>query len=167
MAAFIIVGMLISAKVVYNVANSPEESSQVMDLSKEINFESVKVIDNRIFSNNKENLYDNVEALSEIYSNLNPNTDLAFIVGNSEEFRVFFHKSTYQGSAGVSTGGSDAEIEIQEQVNGQGTIYPLEDGKIRYRLDDKTVRTFDVKKGQNFYIVLKNEKEGEKIVVSN
>ena len=86
-AAIIIVGVLFGLTAIYNSASSQKEDSKVYDLSKEVDFESARVIDSGIFyGRNQSEINDYLYRLIEYYGKTNPPSNIVLLYGNTKGF---------------------------------------------------------------------------------
>ena len=79
-AAFVIIGILISLSTVYIAINAMPEEKKVYDLSKEINEETAQIISNGVI-NNPGIIETNIDSLAQSYSITYPDSEIAVIYG--------------------------------------------------------------------------------------
>ena len=166
LAAIVIISIIIGLGVVNNKINAPSEDIKTYDLSKEIEFEGSKVIDQGIISGTPDQLLLNLEDLISIYSNNYPESEIAVVYGDSTEINKF---STYykvdEGNIGIGeTAGIRPKLKSQVpigEINRQGN-------KVKILLPgDQAQFTFQVDEGQNFYVIVRKEKGDQKFIVQS
>lgn len=149
-AALIIIAVVVSLVVVYNVANVSEEDIKVYDLSSEINFEQSQVIDNGVFTG--QDIDQNIKDLADIYQNLNP--DIDFQIAYSTNVNICFLESEItSGTLGEERRSIGEKRCNNDEIDEDG-------GKIRIPIDGESL-TFDLKPGQAFYLIVTKMKDGE------
>lgn len=165
-AAIVIVTIIISLGVVYNRVHVTAEESKIYDLSEEINFEAAQIIDNGVLTGSLSNVSSRIENLTDAYSKSNPNQDFFLVFGDGEtgELSVLYYNKSKTGSIGISAGGSIFDQELDLIRKGR---FKSESGLVEIEISDEVSRQFNLKPGQNFYILITKSKEGEKLVASN
>ncbi len=173
-AALIIVGILVGLGAIYNDVRTSNEDTQVYDLSKEINFESSKVVDQGVFSGSSSStIEDNIKKLIEIYSNSSPNNEIFVLYGNETEKKsLIYYKVENSGSTGISAGsGQNSKVDFYQQKLGTAAVDygSTESGKIKIKLSEERdlEYTFDLEKGESFYIIVRKDKDAERFVAKN
>ena len=162
-AALVIIAILIGITTIYNVVNAAEEDQTVYDLTNEIDFESVQLLDNGIFNERTENqINQHVKSLMDNYASSNPESDLITIYGDFDQVSILYYSSIEHGTVGVSTGGSSIEQPIEVSEERQKTINPV-DKKVKVVIGD-IYYEFILTAGQNFYIIVKKDNKGERFV---
>ena len=162
--ALIIAALIISLGAIYNYARSSKEDATIFDLSKEIDYETSRVIDRGIFK--QENINQQVENISEYYANLNPRSELITVFGNFTQVVAYHYKLDETGRICIQTGACSG-ITIFKKI--KEPLAPIRDpntGIITIMLAEGTEYKFELKSGQNFYIVLIKENDSEKFVAS-
>ncbi len=181
-AALIIAVIIFGLRASYVSLSSPAEDTRIYDLSEEINFESSQVIDSGVVEGQgEEQIYNNLKELTKSYAELNPNSDLAVYYGNETEIKAVSYETSSSGEVGFNLGGTQTGFTTIKNRNVREAKYSSTDflcslsgncqKKVRLILkgnNDKDYNyDFKLKKGQNFFIVIKKEKGDERIVVSN
>ena len=167
-AALIIIGILISLRVVYNVAQGPPEDTQTYDLSEEIKFEGAQVIDNGIFTaKDQTEINSKVEFLTNHYFELGTQDDLIIVVGDEREANIIYYTHKTTGFVGIGLGSQPITLTQTEQTKLTATESVSPGTPIELTFQGQNLGTFNIKKGQTFYLVLKKEKNGEQIVATN
>ncbi len=163
-AALIIVVLIIGLGAVYNYANSTQEDSSVFDLSEEIDYETSRVIDRGIFTG-EANINEKVSAITEYYANRNPNSELVTILGNTTQIIAYHYQLDEAGTICIQTGACSGILFFQKERRFPRSV--VQDNNIvTVNLNDGSSHRFELKQGQNFYLVLIKNKEGEKFVAS-
>ena len=160
-AAIIIASLLIGLGAIYNYASSQKEDLSVIDLSKEIDFETSRVIDRGIFRG--ENATAQVENITEYYANINPKNELTIIYGNSTDIIAYHYKLDDAGNVCIQTGACSGLSFFKKIRTSPSLIKNL--NTIQVILGDSTYE-FNLKAGQNFYLVLIKSDQQGKIVVA-
>ncbi len=164
-AALIIIGVLIGLGTIYNSFSSKEEDTTVYDLSKEINFESSRVLDNGLYSSlSSDQIKSNIDNLTSYYQKQNLGNDIAIIYGNSQNATLILIENKGTGSIGIDTGGAPITV-INPTANKKiiQTI-PNPGGNINIKLNSTFNFPFILSQNQQFYIVVKKERENERTV---
>lgn len=160
-AAIIIAALLIGLGSIYNYARTEKEDSSIIDLSKEIDFETSRVIDRGIFKG--ENATKQVENLTEYYANLNPKNELIIIYGNSTDIFAYHYKLDDTGNVCIQTGACSGLSFFKKIRTSPSLIKNLNSIQV---ILDGAMYEFNLKAGQNFYLVLIKSDQQEKIVVA-
>lgn len=162
-AALVIAGIIITLTTInISTRTSDIKTTAIYDLSKEIDYESSSLIDYGVYNPN--NITGYMNSLMANYSAANPNTDIVFVYGNfggdtltgTSYFSEPIARSSFAG-AGFTT----REKKIK-QVNGT-----IDNKKVNVTLSDNSTISFNLKSGENFFIVLKMESGEETIVAKN
>ena len=164
-AALVIVAILFGLGTVYTSIKSQKEDQSIYDLSKEISIEASQVIDNGVFlAISQEKINENIENLTHYYAELNPNTDLVFIYGNQSLVYLLLYNNTIQGSVGISSGGSPANLQVVGRNTQKSTLSNTD--KVTVILPKNINYHFNISQGQNFYIVIKRERANDRTIAS-
>jgi hypothetical protein len=163
-AALIIASLIIGLSSIYNYARSTKEDTSIFDLSKEIDYETSRVIDSGVF--NQENFSINVDSISKYYADLNPHSELITLTGNLESSEIIAHhyKLDQTGTVCIQTGACSG-LNFFTKIK-QTPIQIPSGNQVQVVLDQGETYDFELKTGENFYIVLIKEDENEKIVAS-
>lgn len=160
-AALVIIALLLGLAVVYNSIKAPAEDLEVVDLSNEINYESAQVIQQGLNNGaSEQEIEKRINDLTEIYSEANPDSDLIIIYSSLNKITKIEYTSVPSGSTAVGTSGQQQSISnrdisiIQKPTSGED--YKIFVSGIEY--------TFDLNDGKDFYLIIKKDKEDEKIV---
>ena len=163
-AALVIVGVIATLITVYNNANSTEEENSVYDLSKEINYEGAQIIDSGTFqAKSQSEIESNIERLTDYYAqNVTPIGSLLIIYGNSSDASYILYNRTDIGTINVMTGsGGTTTTIIQMQRETKGTLDTSGSSNVGVILAPGITQTFQLKHGQNFFIILQKERDTE------
>jgi len=160
-AALIIVAVLLSLGTIYNKARVQKSDSRVYDLSKELTYEGAKVIDSGYYSSlNKDQIGERLNAIISNSSTANKDSDIITIFGDFNNITV----TNYSAQCNTVGIGDSAEISCVPNPETNTKSYPnqknvtVEIGGNNY--------TFQLKAGQNFYILMRKSKSGETYVAS-
>ena len=167
-ASVVIAFVLLGLGATYVATQSKKEDTRVYDLSKEISFESSKVIDSGVFNVlTEEQINKNLFNLSVYYAEANPQSDIRIYYGDSEKIYYTIYNTSQIGEVGINTGGASSSqmIEVRSVTNGTGSSV---NGQVKLILNqEKNVfYNFNLTSGQNFFIVLKNAREDEATVAA-
>lgn len=158
-AALVIVAIIFSLGVIYISTKTVKEDITVLDLSKEISYEGSQVIDNGVYTGG--DIDQRITELVGYYSEKNQDSDIMIVYGSSEGVKILEYLRTAH-SVGISTGGPPSSIQVRQRVLEGMSRIPVGD-KIEVPFGESTYE-FDLKEGQNFYIIIKKEKGAETIV---
>ncbi len=163
-AAVIIVLVVSGLTGVAIYASAGEDQEVFYDLSKEVGFETKKVLDWGVFHE------DNINALTESflfkYSTYIGEGRVIFIQGNRDElnFKALVFEDTEIGSVGLNMGSNeDKKIVISRKTGGEVKDVILESNRVIVKIDEIDYE-FDLNKGENLFFVIEKEVEGEKFV---
>jgi hypothetical protein len=153
-AALVIVTLLFSIGAVYNYATVQKEETQIYDLSKELGYEGASVIDSGVYNSQQGETPSYLMGLIGNYSASSPDSDFLAVYGNSGNLLLFNASNKCTGSASLgSTGLSICTRNLRNSTLPMGNPVVITLGGIEYK--------FDLQAGQNFYIVIKKERNGE------
>ena len=157
-ASIVIVGILLSLGVVYNIVIAPEEDIQVYDLSEEIDFEASKVIDTGIFYGESTlEISQKVGTLNDAYSISNKDKNFMMVYGNREGANIIKYDNVGRGRVGIKTGSENIKLIISEPKKLK-LKRPVYTANIRV-LVEEIPYTFELSNSQNFYVVIVKEDE--------
>lgn len=166
-AALVIVAILIGFATIYNFGKAPKEDFRVYDLSDEINYETNQVIDNGVFNGaTQEQIATNIENITLFYAKANPESDFIFYYGNKSFINYIIYVRNESGKVGIDfgTGISSSQATYTREVI-KGTEIPY-GNIVRVVVDEDIFYNFDLKEGQNFYLIIKKQRGQEKFVAS-
>lgn len=152
-AALVISGILIGLAGIYTEVNAPQEDLSVYDLSSELNYESLQVIDQGVYTGlSQQQINNNILNLTEYYVEKDPKKDFTIVYGDEESVTVRQYVATDTGSVGVSTGGSRVTenvvqrkiTETNAQPSGENIVINIGNSKL----------SFKITLGQQFYVVV-------------
>lgn len=163
-AALIIAGIILSlATVQIYTKTSQSENIKIYDLSKEIDFESKQVIDNGIYTESSaDSILQNISTLIDYYAKANPEKNITFIYGNEKSGLISWSYIVSYGQTGLSFGGTSSGLTSLKREIQENKVYS-EGGKVSVTLKNNQL-SFNLKPGENFYIILQETKEGEQLV---
>ena len=162
-ATVIIAGLIITLSTIYISTKTTKEDATVYDLSKEINYESNQVIDKGVYKS--ENMSAYLEKLTTYYAEISPGTDILVVSGNESTMSARFYGENPSGIIGTNMGGGtqgetllvQTSESLETKVEGKKIIVWL-----NKTADEHT--DFDLKPGENFYLILQRQKGGETLV---
>jgi len=167
-AAFAIIGVLVGLASIYTSAEILPEDETVLDISKELNFEGASVIDHGTFyALSKQEKVDHLKTLTDFYAKLNPDTDFIIIYGNSSNLTVTTYTSQDTGTVGLTIGNQPSQQFLSQQRENTYSLDPQGQKKITILIDpnnQEVQHTFDLKAGETFFIIAKEERQGERYV---
>jgi hypothetical protein len=173
-AAFVIIGLILSVRSIQNTTFAEEEEILIYDLSDEIAFESYSVIDHGTFNSlTSQETKSNLDDLTGIYAGSNPDSDILAIYGDESSFEVIAHINQPTGEISLKAPGANLDLPVNVKKRGLGSSASLLQGKngkfIKVLLDkEKNIwKTFRFKKGQNFFIIIGKIKGKDRIIATN
>ncbi len=163
-AALVIVAILVGLGTVYTSVKTQKEDQSVYDLSSEINEEASFVLDNGVFyATSPQQVSTNIENLTNFYAAANPGSNIIVVYGNSTVLNIIYYNNTETGDVGVSSGGADAALTIRARNVQKGTLIPHQQN-VTVALSEDATYNFEITSGQNFYLIIKKDREDETIV---
>jgi len=164
-AALIIAGIVLSLAAIYNFTSSREEDTQFYDLSSEIGFEGNKVLEHGVYSSQEIDLL--IRQIGNVYSEAiseQSNSTIVFLYGDIDSMTQLTYETKSQGSIGIGTGGEPQEkaVYTTQVITGPANI---EGNKVKINIADETYE-FELKSGENFFIIIQKEKFDEKLVAA-
>ena len=162
-ATVIIAGLLITLTTIYISTKTTKEDTAIYDLSKEINYESNQVIDLGVFKS--ENVSGYLNNLTAYYVAASSGTELLVVHGNATNMLATFYGENPSGLVGLNTGGGTSGVDLLVQSTSiletkvEGTKVTVWLNKSRGEHTD-----FQLKPGENFYLILQKQKGGETLV---
>jgi hypothetical protein len=164
-AALVIVGLLIGLTTVYTSSKKNIEDKTIYDLSKELNYETAELIDSGVFNSmSKEEISNQVQDFSSIYSNLNPDSDILIAYGNAEKLAITAFINRDFGGISIGLGQGHTTKVAEPLFKGKTTLEVVpESTNVEVNVLN-SIYTFKLKQGQNFYLIMKKERGDEKIV---
>ncbi len=187
-AALIIVILIVGLGTIYNYAKAPAKETYVYDLSKEIDFESSKVIEQGIITAGTDIQAKVQEIIDHYQKTIVPRTKtelIAVLVGRPSTGTKIYYYRPVESSIEVNTDSSGAgtiispvtvlnrancvtstrtERTITVRIRGNQNIPSCEDEVTTQSAQQPSEFIFDLKEGENFFIVLIKEKAGETFV---
>lgn len=172
-AATIIVGLILSIGAIKNAVYSTSEETQVYDLSEELSFESYYIIDYGTLNTLPQTQIQGYLAnLTGSYAKISPENEILAVYGNETSINVVQHKNIPTGSVGIETKGASIGQEIQKPTKRIPTALTFAgiSGKTVRVIVDSTKNIyydFTLKKGQNFFLVIKKQRGEEQTIIIN
>lgn len=168
-AALVIAGIVITLSVMNITIKAPEEDVTLYDLSSEIDYESSQLIDHGIYYSYSEGeISSSVISLMANYSYAYPNTDIVAVFGDENSVTELSYEKINVGSLGIGTGSTSGLTQIQIEPVTRITYPEGEEKKIEVKLNaigENSTVSFNLKSGQNFFLILKRTSGGQTNVV--
>ena len=164
-AALVIAGIIITFGIINITTRAPAEDVAIYDLSNEIGYESGQLIDRGVYmSLSPGQLSSQVISLIGNYSASNPDTDITVVYGDAANITAVSYENVPSGSEGVNIGGTTSQVlQTRRTIQShRASVNPS--GNITVRLNDTESLSFDLKQGENFYLILKKNVKGERLV---
>jgi len=165
---FLLIAALIIAVIVFGIGTifvstkTSKEDITLFDLSDEISFEGGKVVDNGIFTGG--DIQENVLQLSLIYKNLNPNSDIIILYGNRTLVNLIIFEDEDEGEINSNFGGNTINlVTVPAAYEPDITQIIPTNNMVTLTLLNSTYE-FDVREGQNLYLIVIRERGGETFV---
>ena len=162
---FLLIAALIIAVIVFGIGTifistkTSKEDITLFDLSDEISFEGGKVVDNGIFTGG--DIGKNIENLSLIYKELNPNSDILILYGNRTLVNQITFEDDDSGVITVNPGaGADSDVHTSTTHEPNSMAIIPENNMVTVMLGNSTYE-FDLREGQNLYLIVVRERGGE------
>lgn len=161
MAAIIVVVVISGLTGVATYINIGNEQRTFYDLSKEVGFETKKVLDWGVF-NDKE-----IDGLTESflfkYSDYIGQDEVIFIYGNGEGYKALRFEEDRIGSIGLDTG-MVKEININRRTEKKAKVI-LSENDVSVIINEISY-DFNLREGQNFFFVIIKEVQNERFVAT-
>jgi hypothetical protein len=169
-ATIIIAGLIITLSTIYISTKTTKEDTSIYDLSKEINYESNQVIDYGVYksvSGEKTSSY--LTNLTNYYVAASPGTELLVVHGNESVMSATYYGENPSGILGVNVGGGTVgDLILVQTASNLTTEYIEEEDftKVRVWLNvtENAYADFELKPGENFYLILQRQKGEETLV---
>lgn len=162
-AALVIVGIIITLSAVNISTKTPaKKNTAFYDLSKEIDYESSKLIDYGVYNKRESDTGKLITSLVANYSSTHPDTDFLFVYGNAEDGVSSTQYSRV--SSGLTSVGSATSYQYETDVSYPETDIDVTHSTISVTLDETETLDFELSPGENFYIVLTKEVGEETLV---
>ena len=152
-AALVIIAVIASLTVVYNETKPSDKDLVIYDLSNEINFEILQLLDSGYFNAlTPAQLNSSINSIVESYSATPSITDLVLIYGDNNKVNVIAY---YLKDSGTACGAEGGCTRVVERTFESKIVY-VTAGSILFTMNNVSYN-FNVEQyGQNFYLVLKN-----------
>lgn len=193
-AALIISAITIGFGTLYNNAQIERQDVQVYELSEELRSELHQAYDSGVVNEKAPlEIQKDIETLAQFYAIQNPDSNIVVIYGNETSLVELEYNQEQgdsyliQSEAGTQTTPEGTILENEEESRGQPTdrqVLDLREGehkKIQLKskpkkrqawekpnLEEDTdlvIKEFDIKKGQNFYLVVRKKVKNEEVVI--
>ncbi len=168
-ATIVIAGLIVGLSLIQISTKAPKEETAIYDLSREIGFESNKVIDYGVFNSvSQAQLSNNLTSLLDYYAAISPETEVMVIYGNENSLQgVYYTEKADSTGLSTGTGSSMKVLDISSTSQNITKYISVYGERIKVDINENISYEFDLKSGENFYIVLEKKKGEEKIVATN
>ena len=169
-AAIIIAVILLGLASVYVSVRVQEEDNTLFDLSEEFSEEAAQVIDSGVINTaTPESINAELQNLSDIYLKSNPDVEFTtlytIVYGDYNQVFALEAYNEDLGNIGVGFGGNPSTLPISQrevylsEISGEDVV------NVQVRIAEGVdPLDFNLKSGQNFYIVIQKESGGDRIV---
>lgn len=168
-AALIITGIIVTLSVINITTKAPEEDATLYDLSSEIDYESSQLIDHGVYySYDSDKLKESMVSLMSNYSSANPDTDIVSIFGDENSVTEMRYEQVAVGTLGIGTGSTSGLTQTKIEPVIRTTLLEENQKKIEVMFNatgENSTVSFNLKSGQNFFLVLKRTRGGQTNVV--
>lgn len=160
---FLIAGLIIATVIlglgqVYTSSITQKHEGVVYQLSDEIYYETSQVIDNGVFNDRPQTeINQDIQDLTQHYAELNPDSDIVIVYGDGQDLQQISYTGNLDNLTESSINTTTVDIGQEEQ---EITVTLASDKEI------KDTRTFPIKEGQNFYLVVRKKIKNEEYVVA-
>ena len=163
-AAIIVVGALVSISSIFNAARARSSNEQFYDLSREIKFETKRVLDYGIYYRADTDTL--VKQFLEEYASYIAQQKVLFLVGNeSGLFGLYFQNNALSGSVNIVTGQTTV-VPIQVVRQEEARVTPNQQtGEVSVAIDGAEY-VFKLLSGENFFFVIIKEENDEAFVAA-
>lgn len=167
LAAVIIVGLIVGFIAVSNYSKQ-SSSIKLYDLGKELEIESVRVLDYGVYSEFDEVQMANLlQGFIELYSDYGGEVEkIIFIFGNTETITVMGYQELQEEIIYIDIGEGRSPLILTRGETAYET-YEITDNKdaIVIIIIEGVTYEFELNPGENFYFIIAQEIEGEEYVV--
>lgn len=152
-AAVVVIGVLLGMSVIYNTTNAPREDTKIYDLSEKFYHEGSQVIDfNIIKQQNDSDLQNYLRRLvDDSSSQLESGSQIIIIYGDRLNGLYY---NTCDPTGRIDAGGSGSNLCSGAFLPVIAKVNDIDSNKIDVKYGNSTY-SFDVKQGQQFYMLLK------------
>lgn len=164
-AALIISGIILSFGNTYTKINIQTEDAKIYDLSEQLKYESTQVLDNGLIAGSTSDVIaENLKNLTEYYANLNPDSNIDIIFGNSTELKSISKK---QGEASIEISNI---LDSKDTKTGTNITKDSSNKKVKVKIPSESnsegaERSFDMNEGQNFYLIIRKKINDQDVII--
>jgi hypothetical protein len=163
-AVIVILAIIASIATVYNTAITKKSDTTIYDLSKEIEYESSKVLDRGVFfAENEVQIKSEIRNITDYYARSTLGQDLIVVYGNGQNLHLLYYNNTESGTVGFFIGGSQIVLP-QTELKLYENVTERKGDTITINIAEGVDYTFELRKGQFLFVVLKKEKDGERYI---
>lgn len=165
-ASFVVIIVMSGFATLYVKAQFNKDDQATYDLSKELFQEGAQVIDHGVFNAlSQAELEKNIINISNFYSASDPDREIIIVYGNESKIEALQYEKESYGSVGLSAGNDNgAGQEIKRKTIKKLENIPISGQTITIKVNEKDQYKFELKKGQNLFIILKKSTETEQFV---
>lgn len=165
LAAVIIVSMIVGFIAISNYSKQ-SSSIKLYDLGKELEIESVRVLDYGIYNTFDEKQMANLlQGFIELYSDYGGEVEkIIFIFGNTNNITVMGYQDLKDETILVEIGEISASLILTQGETASET-YELSGSSTVIIVIEGVLYKFELNPGENFYFIIAQEIEGEEYVV--
>lgn len=174
-AALVISGAILTLGRSYTKVTIQEEGAQLYDLSEQFKFEASQILDNGLVQGRaQQEITEDLKNLTLYYVKLNPDSAIDIIYGNETSLNSISANQSGEiiiinslPSTGLSTTTTSTGLELtstgQEESSSKKIKIkvPVESNKGSKKVD----QTFELEKGENFYLVLRKKIKDQDVVI--
>ncbi len=167
-AALIIAMVILALGQVYTKSTITQYQEVVYDLSNEVYYETSQVIDNGILHERPhEKIVADIKNLTSYYARLNPDSDIVLLYGDDTQVTEIAYDGAQRAlkSNPVLTNRNSGESDEKKVKIDIIPINTKEADNSKGKLE-RITREFTIKKGQNFYVVIRKKIHNEQFVVT-
>jgi hypothetical protein len=168
-AAIIIIGFIVSIATATNTIKVGPDNEAFYDLSKEVGFETKRVLDYGVYTPTEEGTFELTRDFLEQYADYLAQDQVVFIYGDSSELQALnFEGNIEEGFVGISTGiGIEPTGIILYDLIGRPLTLNHDLPNNRVIVDVNGINyDFDLREGQDFFFVIVKHEDGEKFVAA-
>ena len=162
-AAIIIVGLIIGLATTVNSVRVGDENKAFFDQAEEVKYEGDRVFDYGVYKEEDTDLL--IQEFIETYANYIAPEEFLAIYGNENDLTGLRFTNNDIGSVGINTGGIPTEITIQEIIGQIAEVTVDNEGKVIVEIDGIKYE-FKLRKGENFFVLIRKNLNNEKFVAT-
>ena len=161
-AAIVIISIVVGLVTVVNVVRVGSENKAFYDLADEVGFETKQVLDYGVYNAQDTNAL--IEEFLIKYANYIAQERVLFIFGNQTNVTGLFFNNTQVGGVGIGYGTIPGFITIRD-ITGEEAEVSIVDSTVIVLINEIPY-IFDLKPGQNFFLVIIKDENEESFVAA-